>query len=113
MHVTVLRPHLLDRWQLSALGGSRDADAAPLPGVAALLQASVVQFAAATQHKCQCPLLLGSGYQLVFVGLAHRAGQLLIHSSLFCLIGMHPATRRTIRPCIPWLKTRGCMACLL
>jgi hypothetical protein len=46
--VSVLGTHVLDRWQLGALAGDGDADTALLPGVAALLQASMVEFTAPT-----------------------------------------------------------------
>src|SRR5262249_49018161 len=100
--VTVLRAHVLDGRQLSALAGGGDAHPTLLPGVAALLEAGVVEFAATAHDNRQRALLLGSGYQFVRVGLAHR---LLVHSSLVCRIGM-----KTARPFIPWLKPRGFLA---
>jgi hypothetical protein len=98
MHVAVFRAYLLDVRQLGTLTGSRDAHPALLPGVATLLQASVVEFAATAHDKRQRALLLGSGHRVARKGLAYRNRLLLVHSSLFCLIGMQPAMQGAIHP---------------
>jgi hypothetical protein len=91
MHVALLRAHVLDGRQLGALAGEGAADAALLPGVATLLQASVIEFAAAAHDKLHGLLLLRRRFEFVLVGLANR---LLVHRSLLCLIGVQTARRQ-------------------
>jgi hypothetical protein len=81
VEVAVLGPDLLDSRQLRRLHGEGHADAAVLPRGFALVQASVVEFAAAPQDALQRPFLLGRWQQLVLEGLAHA---LLVHMHLFC-----------------------------
>jgi hypothetical protein len=61
---------------------------APLVSGEAVLYGRVVQIAAASQDSRRFPLLRGSGAKRLRERLAHRP---LVHTSLFCLVGAHPA----------------------
>jgi hypothetical protein len=88
--IMVFGAHVLDGRQLGTLAGSGDAHPALLPGVTAFLETSIVEFAAPTQYKRQRTFLRSSGLEFVLVRLAHR-DRLLVHASLFCLIGTKSA----------------------
>jgi hypothetical protein len=93
--VVVFGPHRLDGRQLCRLHDNAHRDAAPLPRRCALLQASVVAFAAAPHDRLQRPFLLGRWQQLVCEGLAHTVA-LLFHTQRFCLLGKKPARIGTV-----------------
>src|SRR5262249_49324217 len=84
--VAVFGPHLLDGGQLGALASGADAHPALLPGITALLQGSIVEFAAATQDKRQRAFLLSCGLECGLDCLAQGESFYFI---LFCLAGMN------------------------
>jgi hypothetical protein len=94
MNVAILWTHFFNARQLSALHRFGDAHPALLPRLAALRKSGIVEFAAAARDKRQRPLLLGSGFEFIFVGLADKP----FHTTLFCLIVTTLARRRAMHP---------------
>src|SRR5262249_53536309 len=88
VHVTILGPHIFERWLLGALPGGGDTHTAFLPGIWALLESGVVEFTAATQDNRRCPLLLRRRLEFVLECLAYA---LLVRTALFRLIATQTA----------------------
>jgi hypothetical protein len=63
--VVKLGPNPFDLGELCGLPGEVDGDVTFLPGIAAFLQASIVQFATAPQDDLQRPFLLRRWHQLI------------------------------------------------
>jgi amphi-Trp domain-containing protein len=96
MDIVVLWSHLFDGGQFGALVGTRDALAAFLPGITALLERGVIEFSAAPEHKPHPLLLLRGRLKFAFEGFAY--GLLLVHRFLFCPIATKSASQRAIHP---------------
>jgi hypothetical protein len=91
--LAIFRHGFLDARQFGLLLLVRDTDAALLPSFPTLLQGGVVDMTAEHQRSLKQPFLIWSRLESVLEG---RAGVLLFHACLFCLIGAQPTVMGTI-----------------